>query len=215
MRETEQRVYERNQEKLRGEREAKRKEKYAQMSDADVLNLIKVSLSHTLKQEIIETKEDSWSKFNKKAYGAGLLRPGQRKEEKAELPSLNVYYDRSGSWGPAETQFGDNAINSIAYLAKKGKLKLRIFYFNDTIHNTDPGRGYGGTPAEPVFKHIRDTKPDNVFIMTDSDFDHQGGADQPNTTVPGAVWMVFKGDISETLQEKLHGKKFTKSFFIK
>ena len=81
--------------------------------------------------------------------------------------------------------------------------------------SVDPGQGRGGTPAEPVFNHIQETKPDNVLIMTDDDFDDQGGYDQTNTYVKGAVWLLFKGSISKSLREKLHGRKMTKTFFIK
>lgn len=216
MSETKANVDRSRKEKRRGEQAAKEAAKLANMSDAEVVNLIKQSLNQTLKSEIHENEEETWSKINRKAYGAGILKKGSRISEKVEIPSLNVYFDRSGSWGPDKTKFGLDAVNSIMWLEKKGKIKVRLYYFNASgVTAVDPGRGYGGTPAGPVFEHIRETKPENVFIMTDSDFDGQGGYSQPNTTVKGAVWMLFKGSISKSLREKLHGKKMTKTFFIK
>ena len=216
MSETQANVARSRKEKRRGEQAAKEAARLANMSDEEVVNLIKQSLNQTLKAEIRENDEETWSKINKKAYGAGILKKGSRISEKVEIPSLNVYFDRSDSWGPEKSKFGQDAVNSIMWLEKKGKIKVRLYYFNSSgVTTVDPGRGYGGTPAGPVFKHIQETKPDNVFIMTDSDFDYQDGPNQADTTVKGAVWMLFKGSISKSLREKLHGKKMTKTFFIK
>ena len=216
MDETQKNVSRSRKEKRRGEKAAKEAAKAAAMSDTEVIALLKQSLNQTLKAEIHEQQEDTWSKINKKAYGAGILKKGSRISEKVDIPTLAVYFDRSASWGPSETKFGQEAVNSIMYLEKKGLLKVLLYYFNSSgVLNVDPGRGTGGTPAAPVFNHIQETKPDNVLIMTDDDFDGQGGYEQRNTTVKGAVWLLFKGSIAKSLREKLHGRKMTKTFFIK
>lgn len=215
MKETQKKVFSSRQQKLAGERAAKRAQQTAAASDADVINMLKSSLSRTLKAEVKTWEEYSWAKFNKKAQAAGLLAPGRKRQEKVEIPSLNVYFDRSGSWDSDKSIFGQNAVDSIAYLAKKGLLKMKIYYFNDNLMNEDPKFGRGGTNPKPVFQHIQDTKPDNVLIMTDADFDYQGIGSCPDIRVPGAVWILFKEQMSEELPKKLTGKKMTKTFFIK
>ena len=211
MQETERKVSQSRKEKRRGEKEAKEKEKWASMSDAEVINMLKQSLNQTLRAEIHENEEETWSKINKKAYGAGLLKKGTKISEKVDIPSINVYFDRSGSWGPEKSKFGYEAVQSIMYLQKKGLLKINLYYFNDDIMDSDPGYGRGGTRGTPILEHIKLTKPQNVLIMTDSDI-----SDCDSTViVPGAVWLLFKGAISKNLQEHIKGKKLTKTFFIK
>ena len=214
MRETDRKVSQSRKEKRRGEKEAKDKEKLANMSDSEVISLLKHSLNQTLKSEINEVEEQSWSKINKKAYGAGILKKGTRISEKIDIPSINVYFDRSASWGPEESNFGYQVVESIMYLQKKGLLKIRLYYFNTQIMDSDPGYGSGGTRGTPILEHITQTKPDNVLIMTDSDITDC----RQTAVVPGAVWLLFKGSISENLREHIKGKRLggkPKTFFVK
>ena len=51
----------------------------------------------------------------------------------------------------------------------------------------------------------KQTKPDNVIIMTDDDI---MDIDE-SVTVPGAVWLLFKGGQSKNLIDHIHGKKQT------
>jgi hypothetical protein len=212
---THKKVFASRQQKLAGERAAAAAEKRAAATDADVIAQLKSSLQRTLKAEIKEYQDYSWAKFNKKAHAAGLIAPGIRREEKIEIPSINVYFDRSGSWGPEKSIFGQNAVDSIAYLAKKKLLKLRLYFFNNSILEKDPGTGYGGTDPRPVLQHIKDTKPDNVLVMTDSDFDWYLRSGGESVTVPGMVWLLYKEEESEYLGNFLKGKKGTKSYFVK
>lgn len=211
MHETERNVALSRKEKKKGEKEAKEKEKWANMSDIEVIAMLKQSLNQTLRAEIHENEEETWSKINKKAYGAGLLKKGTKISEKVDIPSINVYFDRSGSWGPEKSKFGYDAVQSIMYLQKKGLLKINLYYFNTQIMDGDPGYGSGGTDGQPILNHIQLTKPQNVLIMTDGDI-----SDCSSTiAVPGAVWLLFKQLISKNLQEHIKGKKLTKTFFIK
>ena len=52
-------------------------------------------------------------------------------------------------------------------------------------------------------RHIRDTKPDNVIIITDGDL---SDASIP-VQVPGAAWMLFYDNKSSGLIRNLSGKK--------
>lgn len=172
----------------------------------------KESLNNFIKKEVGEVTNKSWSKINKKYAGTGTIKPGTSKHSSGKIPVINVYFDRSGSWNEDKTKVGEQAIASLNDYVRQHKLKINLFYFNTKVFDSDVpgGRGRGGTYPGPVMRHINATKPDNVIIMTDDDFD--GYTDFPYATVPGGVWMLFKGGVSKDLQERLKGKKLTKSF---
>ena len=177
----------------------------------------KESLNGFIKKEIGEVKEKSWSKINKKYAGTGTIKAGTSKHASGKIPVINVYFDRSGSWDADKTKVGEQAIASLNDYVRQHKLKINLFYFNYEVFNSDVpgGRGYGGTYPGPVMNHINATKPDNVIIMTDGDFDGTKDDEKfPYATVPGGVWMLFKDEVSTELQKKLKGKKLTKSFML-
>ena len=68
----------------------------------------------------------------------------------------------------------------------------------------------GGTSGTPILENIRETKPDNVIIITDNDISDC----TESVTVPGAVWFLFVDGVSYNLKEHLSGKRLTKSFEI-
>ena len=90
--------------------------------------------------------------------------------------------------------------------------------------NSSDARYEGGTGAgKKLIEHIKANKPDNVCVMTDSDFDwyigkgdYYGDSDiskAPTTIVPGGVFLMFRnGDVSKGLVDKLRGKKLTKIY---
>lgn len=167
------------------------------------------SLNKFIKKEVGEVKDAKWSKINKKYAGTGTIKPGISKHASGKIPVINVYYDRSGSWDASMTAVGDSAISTLNNYVRQGKLKIYLYYFNTQIMTTDPGEGSGGTRGTPILEHIKQTKPDNVVVMTDSDISDC----RETVTVPGAVWLLFiKDQISENLQEHLKGKKLTRSF---
>ena len=180
------------------------------------LKKFKESLQGFIKKEIGEVRDKSWAKINKKYAGTGTIKPGTSKHSSGKIPVINVYFDRSGSWGSSKTNVGMQAISTLNNYVRQKKLKINLFYFNDDILDDDypDGEGRGGTNPEPVMQHILATKPDNVIVMTDDDFDSYEYYDVPFTpvTVPGGVWMLFKGGVSKELQQRLKGKKLTKSF---
>lgn len=171
------------------------------------LNKFKESLQSFIKKEIGEVKSSSWSKINKKYAGTGTIKAGTSKHASGKIPLINVYFDRSGSWDSSKTKVGEQAIATLNNYVRQHKLKIDLYYFNTEIHSVDPG-GTGGTLGAPILEHIKKTKPDNVIVMTDDDI-----MDCTETvTVPGAVWLLFKGGVSSNLQEHLKGKKLTRSF---
>ena len=171
------------------------------------LKKFKESLQGFIKKEIGEEKNKSWSKINKKYAGTGTIKAGVSKHASGKIPLINVYFDRSGSWDSDKTKVGEQAIATLNNYVRQHKLKIDLYYFNTEIHSEDPG-GRGGTRGTPILNHIRETKPDNVIVMTDDDIRDCTEV----VTVPGGVWLLFKGGVSENLKEHLKGKKLTKSF---
>ena len=169
-----------------------------------------VSLNDFIANEIGVDDVRTYNKFNKKAYAAGYIDKGHKNKPSAKVPSINVYYDRSGSWGPDKSEVGRQAISTLNEYVEQGKLKIYVYYFNHEIMSSDPGRGYGGTRGTPIMKHIAETQPDNVIIMTDDDIRDIDS----KTIVKGGVWLLFKGGVSTNLQSSIKGKKLTKSFLI-
>ena len=201
-------------EKITGEAEdIVNKEKLAKAArdlnryNSSPLKKFKESLQGFIKKEIGEEKNKSWSKINKKYAGTGTIKAGVSKHASGKIPLINVYFDRSGSWDSSKTKVGEQAIATLNNYVRQHKLKIDLYYFNTEIHSEDPG-GRGGTRGTPILEHIKNTKPDNVIVMTDDDI-----RDCAETvTVPGGVWLLFKGGVSENLKEHLKGKKLTKSF---
>lgn len=176
----------------------------------DPLRRFKLSLNDFVKNSVAETRDTTWSKFNKKysGSGSGIMRPGTSKHKSGKVPLINVYFDRSGSWGPEKTAVADATIASLDGYVKKKLLNIKKYYFADEVLDYDFSGG--GTDGEPVMQHILQTKPDNVIIMTDDDFDWRQSL--THVTVPGGVWMLFKDGVSQKLLKALHGKKLTKMF---
>lgn len=167
------------------------------------------SLTKFIRDELARGRQDSWSHINKKYVYSGLLRPGSTWQGKNKVPLINVYFDRSGSWTTEKTEKGAQAIATLNRYVTRGEIKLKLYYFNTIVMDTDPG-GHGGTDGQPIMDHIQQTKPNNVIILTDSDISDI----RTDVSVPGAVWMLFYGGRSKNLMEHLHGKKLTKYFDI-
>lgn len=167
------------------------------------------SLTKFIRDELARGRQDSWSHINKKYVYSGLLRPGSTWQGKNKVPLINVYFDRSGSWTTEKTEKGAQAIATLNRYVTRGEIKLKLYYFNTQVMDTDPG-GHGGTAGQPIMDHIQQTKPNNVIILTDSDISDI----RTDVSVPGAVWMLFYGGRSMNLMEHLHGKKLTKYFDI-
>lgn len=157
-------------------------------------------------------KERSWKRLNKNAVSTGLLKKGLTRLGQTEVPLINVYFDQSGSWGPEKIKVGEQAIATLNKYIQRHEIIVKLYYFSNNVHTTPAGQGWseGGTEGEPILRHIVQTKPNNVIIMTDSDIDDCVS----DITVDGAVWFLFKGGKSENLMQHLHGKQLTKSFEI-
>lgn len=166
------------------------------------------SLNHFIRKQIKLASEQTYSRLNKRYEGTGLIRKGVKKFESPEIPLVNVYFDRSGSWDEDKTKVGRQALATLEKYIRTGKLKVAIKYFNDKVFDTYTPFGMGYTYGSPILADILATKPDNVIVMTDSDISDC----QEFVQVPGVVWYLFKGGVSENLRSHLTGKVATESY---
>lgn len=198
----------RNKEKKEAENAAKR---YTAYNGID--NFIK-DLNKLIAKEVKKKQQDDWSKVNKKFSRSGIIKPGRATKKNPVIPRLFVYYDRSGSWGYDDTKVGDAAISTLNVFVKKKQLKIEVYYFGNYV-STNPNDHGGGTGAGSdssnmsIQRHIKENKPDNVVIMTDSDL----SGPTVNVEVPGGMFLLFRrGDVDRWLVDNFRGKRLTKVY---
>lgn len=92
----------------------------------------------------------------------------------------------------ADIKKGINAIACLHQFEKQKKLKIKLFFFADHLHDApEPCRREGGTGGFPeVLAHINNpaNKIKNAIILTDRDIQYQTDwSKQPVVSVPGCV----------------------------
>ena len=167
------------------------------------------SLNRFIRDSIGRSRNSSWAHINKKYVNSGLLKPGSTYSARGEVPLINVYFDRSGSWDAKKTEKGRQAISTLNKYVTRGEIVLKLYYFNTKVLDTDPG-GNGGTNGQPILDHIQQTKPNNVIILTDSDIRDC----RTTVQIPGAVWFLWYDGRSGNLATHLSGRQLTKEFVI-
>jgi hypothetical protein len=140
-------------------------------------------------------KSDTYRRPNPSFAGTPYLMPGKDYLDKKQVPVIGVYFDQSGSWGPDDIKKGIKAISCLHQFEKQKKLKIKLFFFANHLHdNPEDCQSEGGTHGFPeVLAHINNpaNKIHNAIIITDSDIEGQTRWDrQPNVSVPGCVWYL-------------------------
>lgn len=141
--------------------------------------------------------------------GIDVIEPGVVSEyiKEKDIPSIDVYYDQSGSWDESAIAAGNNAISCLNYFVKKKLCKINIYYFAEHIGTVNDETVIGqGTYAWPEIMHnIEVKKPQNVIIMTDSDRKDLAGKE--SYRVKGAVWWIWRSKevACPELMEDLYG----------
>ena len=175
------------------------------------------SLKKFIANQIQRERDRSWKREDPSYEGSGLIRPGRVTTEDKKIPKINVYFDQSGSWNDNDIKVGMEAIGILNNYVRRGEITIDIYYFANHIHsNQQDAQAEGGTHAGgELIEHVQSTRPDNVIVMTDSDFDWCGEVGQaPVIKVPGAVWFLFRREESQLLQQHLQGKRQTRKFMI-
>lgn len=193
---------------IRKERQAKEIRKI-QTKQSSGLYKFKLNLNKFIADEVSPESIETWAKENPSYAGTEFIRMGRAERDAVNIPSINVYWDVSGSFSnPAKTAGAESAINSLQKYVRRGQIVMHTYYFADRVSNTRNGAG-GGTNGVPVAEHIASTRPTNVIIITDSDI-----SQFPKTVVPGAAWMLFYDSRSTVLENNLRGRKSTKVYDI-
>ena len=173
------------------------------------------SLNRFIRKAVGVGRGRSYGKINKTYANTSIIRPGKSRRVETHVPSINVYFDQSASWNESMLEIGRRGIATLNQYVRQGKLKINVYYFSDWVSgNREEVAGHATGAIKYIFKHIKDSKADNVIIMTDGDMDSQGGSVSP-LQVPGAVWFLFVNDECDKLKDNLSGRQLTKSIFIK
>ena len=173
---------------------------------SDPLNQFKLNLRKFVQKEIAVKKVKDYKYFNPLNHRLGndLIFKGKGKDPVRHIPQINVYWDVSWSFSnPAKTAAARSAINTLHQYQKRGDIKLNVYYHGDHVSANKEEVENTGNNGDNVVKHIRQTNPDNVIVITDGDLSYTRTSHQ----VPGAVWFLFYGARSQGLVDNLTGKK--------
>lgn len=220
---------EREKERLKRERERMERERGTSTFRGDI-EAFKADLKKAIGDQIedmIEVEEETYARFNRHHEDDDMALPGVRIDEipNSSKPSIDVYFDQSGSWGNEEVRRGMEAIADILELEDQGLLNLEIFFFSEILtQNQAAARARGGRECwDLVIDNINAApKTKNVIIMTDSDigYDYRspgqhGCINGKGTSVDGCVWFLWKkGSRVASAHTKLYGKKGTFEYSV-
>lgn len=188
-----------------------KKSEYARLRDP--LTNFRLNLNRFIRDQLGDMYRGStWHRPNKNYGGSDYIMPGRSMFVKDFMPSINVYWDVSGSFSdPRKTEGARQAIATLNEYARKGKIKINVYYHADRVSDNKESAG-GGNDGGAILDHINDTKPTNVIIISDDNID--SGVNGSYATVPGAVWVLFYGTTAEEFMQHIKGKKETKEYFI-
>lgn len=198
---------------------AKKKAASLRNSPSSNIQKFKISLEQFIAKEVRPRRKSTWQKPHMGYEGSGIMRKGRRNQREEKVPKINVYFDQSGSWGPADISVGMEAIGVLKNYEERKEIKVDLFYFANSVSgNNDKAEIGGGTGAgAEIIEHIRATNPDNIIMMTDGDMDYGQWEEilsAPKVVVPGAVWFLFRNSSSRALPEWIRGARQTLAFMI-
>lgn len=136
-------------------------------------------------------KVGTFQRPNPRYAGTNLLPQGTKRIKITDIPVIQVYLDNSGSVGQYQQDILA-ALKTLDDFERQKLIKKEVWYFADNISKTRSGTR-GCTEAFPVIlKNIAETKPDNVLILTDSDFDRQTNWNEcVKILLSGCMWWVW------------------------
>lgn len=188
----------------------KEKEKYAPKAYKSFADLTKVIYNAIADQiEEIEDDEETWAVPHRRADDdPAVMQRGTRIDGvPGDVPSLDVYFDQSGSWDEEDLKVGEKAISHLRYFEDRKELIIRIFYFADNVSETREGTR-GATGAWPeIMQNVKKTGATNVLIMSDDDLENQS-VPQNKLVVDGGVWFLWRdGQASPRIVRELIGRR--------
>lgn len=171
--------------------------------------------------EILRQELQTYDEINNEYESENIIMKADvmKEVEDEAIPSVDVYFDVSGSWGEEEIKIGQKAIASVKAFEDAGELKMNIFYFSNgvgtTIDGTHSQYGYGTHAWSDILQNIKVTGAKNVLIMTDSDMNGLA-PNYGSLKVEGCVWYLWKnGEAAPNCAARLTGKAGTWQYMFK
>ena len=115
-------------------------------------------------------------------------------EQRQEKPSIDFFFDVSGSWEDSDVELGKRFVSSLKEFVDRDELELNIYYFSDIVgQDLNTVRKYGGTSAwTKILDTIKSNNAKNVVVMTDGDMDIYAAKSGQKCLVEGVVWYIWK-----------------------
>lgn len=151
--------------------------------------------------DVVWQDYQDYSEINPEYEGEDIIYKADIRKQLPDdvIPSIDVYFDRSGSWYPADTAIGKRAIATVQKkFVDEGKCTMDLYYFDDYVTNnaSEWWLGRGSTDAWPrILENIKATGAKNVVIMTDHDMNNDA-AGGPTVIVEGCVWWLWRNGIT-------------------
>lgn len=115
-------------------------------------------------------------------------------EQRQEKPSIDFFFDVSGSWEDSDVELGKRFVSSLKEFVDRDELELNMYYFSDVVsQDLNTARSYSGTSAwTKILDTIESNNAKNVVIMTDGDMDGYAARSGQKCLVEGVVWYIWK-----------------------
>lgn len=198
----------------------KENEKYSKIKGLSGLDVFKATLYRAVKDQVDEAEDEveTWSALDRRHEDdPSIIVKGRVLDDlDGDIPSINVYFDQSGSWGEGDIEKGKRAISVINEFHENKEIKLNIYYMSagGIFTTASAARRFGGAEGwAAALKHIRETKVKNAIILSDEDLDHYEWSNRPTgnngrTIIDGCVWWLWKdAEVSKKALRELIGRR--------
>lgn len=174
----------------------------------------KDSLNNFIKNQVATGRGPTWNRFNKKYEGSGIIRPGSSRLRQKNIPLINVYFDVSSSFTyyPQKIEQAERVLSTLDNYVRRGQIKINLYYVTDDVYSSRKeaiASTRYGADGDSIIRHIAQTKPTNVIVVTDSD-----SKTDSFVSIPGAVWILFYENRSNLL-DGIKANKLAKEYLIK
>lgn len=192
--------------------------KYSSIAKLKGLDAFARSLYRAVKDqvEVSDEEVDSWAALDRRHEDdPTIVKKGTIRDDSELIPTVNVYFDQSGSWSNRDIEIGMRAISVINEFHERGEIKLQVFYMSAAGVTTTAAAARADGRAEgwhAALGHIKGSKAKNVVVLSDNDLDHFEWCNRPSgdngvTRVDGCVWWLWKdGSVSKKALRELRGR---------
>ena len=156
-----------------------------------------VDLYRTIADQVkqVEIDNQSYDEINPEYDDDVIMKADVTQYEKRqEKPSIDFFFDVSGSWEDSDVELGKRFVSSLKEFVDRDELELNMYYFSDIVgQDLNTVRKYGGTSAwTKILDTIKSNNAKNVVVMTDGDMDIYAAKSGQKCLVEGVVWYIWK-----------------------